>query len=144
MKNLLFSLILFFTSIAITAHAVVINEIEIKNNSRISKETISTYGKIDLNKDYDQDDLNLIIKNLYETNFFDNIILSIEGNKLILDITENKIIQKVYVEGIKSNEMKETILKNLFSKDKSPFLLDQVKEDQIRIKKNKKIIKIKL
>ena len=134
MKNLLFSLILFFTSIAITAHAVVINEIEIKNNSRISKETISTYGKIDLNKDYDQDDLNLIIKNLYETNFFDNIILSIEGNKLILDITENKIIQKVYVEGIKSNEMKETILKNLFSKDKSPFLLDQVKEDQIRIK----------
>ena len=134
MKNLLFSLILFFTSIAITAHAVIINEIEIKNNSRISKETISTYGKIDLNKDYDQDDLNLIIKNLYETNFFDNIILSIEGNKLILDITENKIIQKVYVEGIKSNEMKETILKNLFSKDKSPFLLDQVKEDQIRIK----------
>ena len=30
--------------------------------------------------------------------------------------------------------MEEAILKNLFSKDKAPFLLEKVKNDQIRIK----------
>ena len=39
-------------------------------NKRISKESIIVFGKIDLNKDYNQVDLNLILKNLYETQFF--------------------------------------------------------------------------
>ena len=134
MKNLLFSIICFILMLSVKANAVIINELEIRNNERISKETISTYGKIILNKDYSQSDLNLIIKNLYDTNFFNNISVSVEGNKLILDIDENKIIQKVIIEGIKSSQMEEAILKNLFSKDKAPFLLEKVKNDQIRIK----------
>ena len=107
MKNLFLSLVLLLFSLCVNSHAVVVKELEVKNNERISKETISTYGKIELNKDYSQDDLNLILKNLYETNFFSNISLSIEGGKLILDIVENKIIQKVVIEGIKSSEMEK-------------------------------------
>ena len=134
MKNLLLSVVLLLSTLCISSHAVVVKELEVKNNMRISKETISTYGNIKLNKDYSQEDLNLILKKLYETNFFSNISLSIEGEKLVLDIIENKIIQKVIVEGIKSSEMEKSILKNLFSKDKAPFLLEKVKNDQIRIR----------
>ncbi len=134
MKKLLLPLLVLLSLLCVKSYAVVINDIEVKNNERISKETIITYGKIQLNKDYSQDDLNLIIKDLYDTNFFNDISLTLEGNKLVIDISENKIIQKVIVEGIKSSEMEKTILKNLFSKDKAPFLLEKVKNDQIRIK----------
>ena len=42
------SLFLFISSV----FADVVNEIEIKNNNRISKEKIITYWEIELNKDY--------------------------------------------------------------------------------------------
>ena len=126
----IFCLFLLITS----SQAVIIKDIEIINNKRITKETIITYGNIKLNKDYSQKELNNIIKNLYDTNFFKNINLKVDNQKLIVEIEENKIIQKVKVEGVKSNTIKEAILKNLFSKDKSPFLIEKVKIDENRMK----------
>lgn len=117
-----------------TAKAVVINNIKINNNEIITKETILTYGNIKLNKEYNQKQLNKIIKDLYETNFFKKISLRVDGQTLVLDIEENKIIQSVKVEGVKSNKIKTAILKNLFSKDKSPFLIEKVKNDVNRMK----------
>ena len=117
-----------------TAKAVVINNIKVNNNERITKETILTYGNIKLNKEYNQKQLNKIIKDLYETNFFKKISLRVDGQTLVLDIEENKIIQSVKVEGVKSNKIKTAILKNLFSKDKSPFLIEKVKNDVNRMK----------
>ncbi len=120
--------------IIMNSHADVIKDIEIKNNKRISKETIITYGDIKINNDYSQKDLNKIIKNLYETNFFESLNIKIDNQILIIDVKENKIIQTVKIEGIKSNSMKEAILENLFSKDKSPFLVEKVKLDETRMK----------
>tara|TARA_A100001011_G_scaffold98331_1_gene103521 strand:- start:452 stop:2689 length:2238 start_codon:yes stop_codon:yes gene_type:complete len=120
--------------LAATSHAVIINDIKIINNERITKETIITYGKLELNKDYNQKQLNDIIKNLYDTNFFKDILLKVDGQTLILDIEENKIIQSVRVEGVKAKKIKEAILENLFSKDKSPFLIEKVKIDENRMK----------
>ena len=117
-----------------TAKAVVINNIKVNNNQRITKETILTYGNIKLNKEYNQKQLNKIIKDLYKTNFFKKISLRVDGQTLVLDIEENKIIQSVKVEGVKSNKIKTAILKNLFSKDKSPFLIEKVKNDVNRMK----------
>ena len=114
--------------------AEIINDIEINNNNRISKQTIITYGQIELNKDYNLNDVNTIFRNLYETNFFESLEIKIENNKLIIDVVENKIIQNVIVEGVKSTQTTKSILENLFSKDKSPFLINKVKEDVDRIK----------
>ena len=125
------SFLLFLIS---TSYAVVIKDIQINNNKRITKETITTYGKIQLNKDYNQKELNNILKNLYDTNFFKKISLTVDGQTLVLTIEENKIIQNVRVEGVKSNKIKKAILKNLFSKDKSPFLIEKVKIDVNRMK----------
>ena len=126
----LFTLLFFITS----SYAVIIKDVKIENNKRITKETIITYGSIQLNKDYDQKELNKIIKELYETNFFKNINLKVDGQTLILKVEENKIIQSVKVEGVESNRIKDAILENLFSKDKSPFLIEKVKIDENRMK----------
>ncbi len=117
-----------------SSYAVVIKDLKVIDNNRITKETIITYGDIELNKDYNKKELNQIIKNLYNTNFFKNLTLSTEGNTLILKVVENKIIQSVKIEGVESNRIKENILKNLFSKDKSPFLIEKVKIDEDRMK----------
>ena len=101
---------------------------------RITEETIITYGNIELNKEYNQKELNNIVKDLYDTNFFKKISIKIDGETLVLNVEENKIIQSVRVEGVKSNKIKEAILKNLFSKDKSPFLIEKVKIDVNRMK----------
>ena len=133
-KILLFisTYILFFTS----SFAEIVNNIKVENNYRISKETIITYGSIELGKDYNDDSLNQIIKNLYETNFFKNVSVKVSDKTLIINVEENKIIQSVLIEGVKSTRIQESILENLFSKDKSPFLLEKVKIDQNRIKRS--------
>ena len=126
--------ILFLLFLIGTSHAVVIKNIEINNNKRITEETIITYGNIELNKEYNQKELNNIVKDLYDTNFFKKISIKIDGETLVLNVEENKIIQSVRIEGVKSNKIKEAILKNLFSKDKSPFLIEKVKIDVNRMK----------
>ena len=57
----------------------VINNIEVKNNDRITKESIITFSGIEFGKDYSQDQLNDILSDLYETNFFSDIKLNLDG-----------------------------------------------------------------
>ena len=131
MKKLL--LTLYFIIFCTTIHAAVVNKVLVNNNNRISMETIITYGQIKVGKDYNDDDVNNVLKNLYGTDFFKNISIKIENETLIIDVEENKIIQSVIIEGVESNDIKDSILKNLFSKDKAPFLIEKVKTDKIRI-----------
>ena len=131
MKKLLILLcfIIFSTSI----NAAIVKKVLVNNNDRISTETIITYGQIEIGKNYNNEDLNIILKNLYDTDFFKNISLKLENETLIIDVIENKIIQSVIIKGVPSNNIKDSILKNLYSKDKAPFLIEKVKNDRIRI-----------
>ena len=95
------SIILFFTLFTIKANSEIVKKIEVKNNNRVSKDTILIFSKIKIGKDYTQRDLNSIIQDLYETDFFSNITLEIKDGTLIIDIEENKIIQQVTINGIK-------------------------------------------
>ena len=67
MKKLLILLcfIIFSTSI----NAEIVKKVLINNNDRISDETIITYGQIEIGKNYNENDINEILKNLYGTDF---------------------------------------------------------------------------
>ena len=114
MIKILFRICIIFCLFLSSVYAEIINEVEIKNNNRISKQTIITYGKIELNKDYNLNEINQIFKNLYENNFFESLKIDIADNKLIINVKENKIIQEVTVEGIKTKRLTTVILENLF------------------------------
>ena len=131
MKKLL--IVFYFLLFSITSNATVINKVLINNNDRISDETIITYGQIKIGKNYNDNEINKILKNLYGTDFFKEISLKLDGETLIIDVQENKIIQSVVIEGVESKNIKDSILKSLYSKDKSPFLVEKVKTDKIRI-----------
>ena len=117
-----------------TAKAEVINDIKLENNIRISKESIIAFGNIKIGKNYSETEVNQILVDLYNTNFFSDIKIKIENNILIINITERKIIQTVLIEGIKSKENTENILKQLKLKDKSPFDEFTAEQDLIKIK----------
>ena len=128
------TILLLIVSISLTAKAEVINKIIVKNNVRITINTIKTYGNIKTGVDYSPEDLNTILKNLYETNFFKDVSLNIDKNILVVDVIENPLIQKININGIKSKKMKEVILERLNLKNKSPFIESKVEKDLLRIK----------
>jgi len=110
MKKITLISFIFLISIYSFVKAEIIDDIVVKNNNRISKQTIITYGKIELNKDYTLKDINQVFRNLYQTDFFETLKIDIVGSQLVINVKENKIIQRVSVEGIKSKNLKESIL----------------------------------
>ena len=126
-------IILFF--IILPVNSEVIKEIRVINNDRISKETIQIFSNIKVGENYDQNDLNRILKEIYDTNFFSNVSLEINDGVLIIDVEENKIIQNITVEGIKRKELIEDLKSRISSKDKNPFVENNIKNDVLLIKK---------
>ena len=51
-----------------------INDISVKGNQRISKETILVLGNIELNKDYNSESINKVLKKLYQSDFLKILI----------------------------------------------------------------------
>ena len=72
--------------------ADILKKVDITGNKRISDETIKVYGDIQLNKNYEDEDINQVIKKLYGTNFFSNISTGFSGCVLTVNVKENTII----------------------------------------------------
>ena len=133
MKNIGFFLlliVLFYNSV----NAEIVKDVKVENNTRVSKESIIAFGNIKLGSDYKESELNEILIELYETNFFSNVKIRIEDGILVVNVEEKKIVQSVILEGIKSKENTSKILKVLKLKDKSPFDEFTAKQDVAKIK----------
>ena len=115
-------------------NAEVVKEIKISGNTRVSDETIKIYGDIKLNQDYNEQQLNKIINNLYSTNFFENIEISLINNILQIKLVEYPVINQLVIIGEKSNKYKEQIRKLIKLKEKDSFILNNLKDDVETIK----------
>ena len=132
MKKLLYLFVLlFFTHL----NAEIVNVIETKGNKRVSKETIKLYGNINLGSDYSINDLDQILKNLYETEFFEDIKIEIKNNILIINVKEYPIINEIIIEGEKAKKIQEDIKKRLQLKEKESFIKSKLNDDVNKIKK---------
>ena len=134
MAKFILKIIIFYCFLVTSSLSEIIRDVIVEGNNRISKQTIITYGNIQLNTNYDSEKINDVLKNLYSTNFFENISITQTDNKLKIFVKENKIIQTTIIEGVKSNTIKKSILETMYSKDKAPFLERKVSEDINRIK----------
>jgi len=126
-----FLLLLFLTKLSL---ATVINKIEVNGNNRISKETVIIFGDIELNSDINDSKLDLILKKLYETNFFKNIDLLINNKTLIITLIENPLIQNVTILGVPSKTIREKISDIIVLKNSSSFVEFYAKKDFRTIK----------
>tara|TARA_A100001011_G_scaffold399717_1_gene509786 strand:+ start:1704 stop:3938 length:2235 start_codon:yes stop_codon:yes gene_type:complete len=115
--------------------AEIIKKIEIVGNKRVSDETIKLYGDIDLNKDYQEQEINKILNNLYSTNFFKNVEINLSNNILLVKVTEYPVINNLVILGESSKKYKEQIIELINSKIKDSFIKSRLAEDVEIIKK---------
>jgi outer membrane protein insertion porin family len=125
-KKLFF--IIFFLSV--NAHAVIIKDIIVDGNNRVSKETIKMFADVNVGDDIDQNYFNDILKNLYKTNFFKNVNLSLDSDNLNITVEENPIVQNYFIEGIKNKSLLKIIEENILFKEKSSFNINLIKKDK--------------
>jgi len=116
-----FVLLLFFSC----SFAETINSIDVTGNKRFSKESIKVFGKIELNKNYSNEDLNLVLKNLYGTDFFKQINLNIKNNILNINVLENPIIEDLQINGLKNKSFEESLIKLLNLTNRKPYIESQ-------------------
>ena len=86
-----------FIFIFFNVSAEVVQKLQVTGNDRISQETIKVYGDISIGKDYSQSNVNEILKNLYNTNFFEDIKISLNNGILDIYVKEYAIIYSIYV-----------------------------------------------
>ena len=114
------SLILYFflTSILFSQ---IINQIEVNGNKRFTTESVIVFSKLNIGNEYSNKIINDALKNLYDTNFFEDIKISFKNNKIIIDLIENPIVEKINVTGIKKKSFLDFINESLYLKERSSF-----------------------
>ena len=133
-KKILVGFILFFLAFSVKSYSEVVNKVEVKGNQRITLETIIIFGDIKTGENYDESDISLLIKKLYETNFFSNISAELINNQLIINVEENPIINSIVFKGEKANKYTEEINRIITLKEKTSFLRNIVKSDINKIR----------
>ena len=128
MKFLLQIITLFFVLFS-TSIAETVTGIEIVGNSRISDETIKVYGDINNDKsNYTKEDLDNILRNIYETNFFKHVSVEINNKILIINLEEYPVINQLVFLGENSNKIKEKIKEFIKSKEKGSFIQNNIQK----------------
>jgi outer membrane protein insertion porin family len=125
-----FQFIVFFLLLTFSTYSKNYEKIIINGNERISDDTIIVFSEIVENQSLDENLINNILKKLYKSGFFKDVIVKIENNNLIIDVIENPIIQTVFIEGIKRKKTEESLYEILSLKDRSSYNLSLLKKDE--------------
>ena len=99
----------------------VIDKILITGNKRISDKTILMFIDINVGDNIDISDTNTALKNLYETNFFDNVSVDFTNNIFKINVDEAPLIENINISGVKAKKYKELIQKSYTLKPRSSY-----------------------
>ncbi len=127
--NILHIVLFIFIFFMLPSKAEKLNKIVILGNERISDETLIVYGEIEKNKDYSQEEINIIIKNLYDTKFFSKISINFSNGILKINVEENPIINSIALQGEATKKFTKALLNFMTLKEKSSFIKNDVKKD---------------
>ena len=118
--------ILFFVA---NSFSEMVNKVKVVGNDRISLESIIVFGDIKMGEDYTEEKVNILIKKLYETNFFSNIRVEISAGELVLKVKENPIVNSIVFEGEKASKYIDALTPLLSLREKTSFVSTYVKSD---------------
>ncbi len=131
----IFLFLIFFTFFFSSwVRAEIIDKINIEGNVRISNETIKMFADVSIGDDLSKNDLNQLLKKLYNTNFFETVSVKLSNTILNIKVIENPIIQNVSYEGIKSSQMLEDLKEKIELKSRSSFNELLLNKDKGQIK----------
>ena len=136
-----FSIILIFLTIfSSVSFSDIVKRIDVEGNVRISSETINVFSQVSINDNLKTEDINNILKRIYSSGYFEDVVINFDNNVLLIKVIENPIIQSIIYEGIKAQKIKEVITKNLNLRDRSSFNETLLSKDKNQIINNLKLI----
>ena len=119
---------IFITSILINlsiflslSFSEIVKKIEISGNDRISEKTILIFSEIEIGDEIEITDTNILLKNLYDTNFFKNVSVNFKNNVLKINVEEAPLIENININGLKANKYKELVRKKFSLKPRSSY-----------------------
>ena len=136
MKNFNKTLIIFIISqffLINILKAEIINEIIVEGNQRISSDTIKIFSTVSINEDVDLNKIDLILKEIYDTGFFENVTINLDNKILKIKVVEKPIIQNLNYEGVKADKIMKEIQKNLKLRSRSSYNEILLEEDKKQI-----------
>ena len=135
----LFMLMVFLKS---PSFSEIIDKINIIGNERIPNETILMFSNISEGQTFNQDISNSILKNLYDSNFFEDISVLFNKNLLTIKVKELPLIQNINIEGIKASKFEDAIRDEFILKSRSSYNKFSLSKDQKSIKNTLKNLDI--
>ncbi len=114
--------------------AQIIEKIEVTGNERVSSETIIMFTGTKVNDQFNETISNEVLKNLYNSNFFEDISIKFNKGLLTINVTELPIIDQINFTGLKAKKYEDIIKKNISLKSRSSFNEILVLEDKNLIK----------
>lgn len=103
-----FVLTLTFIFTATAAWAGVIRTIDVEGNKRVETPTIMTYIDLKVGDNITESKIEEILKNLFATGLFADVVIEEHGDRLLIKVVENKIINRIAFEG--NDRLKDDIL----------------------------------
>ncbi len=112
-----------FISLILTNNSFseIVKSFKIEGNERVSESTIINFSDVKKNTNLIPSDFNKVLKNLYSTNFFEDVSLNLENGVLTIKVKEYPIVQSIIFEGIKANKFKEELYDKISLKEKNPY-----------------------
>ena len=115
------------------SYSEIISEFNITGNNRVSTQTIINFSELNKGANITDNDLNNILKKIYETNFFEDVSVDIQNSILTINVKEHPIIQDIKFEGIKATKFIEVLIDEISLKPKGPFNKFTLKKDQEKV-----------
>ena len=111
------------------SYSETVKSIVLDGNDRISEETILMFADVKIGDDLKASEINDILKNIYESEFFNNVSVDFDKNVLKITVEELPVIQNIIYEGIKANRIKDVVFKGLKLKQRSSYNEVLLKDD---------------
>lgn len=80
---------------------IVVNDIDVRGLQRISEGTVFTYLPVDVGETFSDADSGRLISSLYESGLFDDVKIGVDGQTLVVKVTERPSINEVTFSGNK-------------------------------------------
>ena len=116
-----FIVILVISFMITNAYSSELKDVKIIGNERIPDETVLMFANVKIGEKINNDLLNNILKNIYNSLFFKNVSVELNDEIITIKVEENPIIQNINYQGIKSKKILKAIKFDLKLKPRSSY-----------------------
>ena len=129
LKLIFFSFVLIHSNFCVSYAEQKVSKILVEGNQRVDDDTILSFITLSEGSSYVDNDVNIILKDLYKTGFFSNVQVSNKDGVFVILVEENSILNLIGFEGNKRFD--DEILNEIISLKKNQIYSKKIVSEAI-------------